>query len=51
MRLAFAALVPLALAATGHARVWGNKTHEIVGDQFYDHFIFDNIPDPSNGRV
>lgn len=50
MRFAVAALVPLALATVGHARTW-NKNLDIVGKQFYDHFNFDNIPDPTNGRV
>ena len=50
MRLSLIALVSLALATAGHARTW-KKTHDIVGSQFYDHFVFDNIPDPTNGRV
>ena len=50
MRFALASLVSLALATVGHARAW-SKTHDIVGNQFYDHFRFDNIPDPTNGRV
>ena len=50
MRPAPAALFSLTLAAMGYAGVW-NKTHDIVGSQFYDHFQFDNISDPTNGRV
>lgn len=50
MQLTLATLVPLALAATGYAATW-QKTLNIVGGQFYDHFRFDNIPDPTNGRV
>lgn len=50
MRFALATLVPLALATMGYAGTW-KKTQDIVGGQFYDHFRFDNIPDPTNGRV
>jgi len=50
MHFALAALVPLALATVGYARTW-TRTHDIVGRQFYDNFRFDNIPDPTKGRV
>jgi len=50
MRFILAALVPLALATTGYAGTW-TKSHDIVGSQFYEYFRFDNIPDPTNGRV
>lgn len=50
MHFALAALVSLALATVGHAGSW-RKSRDIVGSQFYDHFRFDNIPDPTHGRV
>ena len=50
MNFALAALVSLALATVGHAGAW-SKTHDIVGNQFYDHFQFDDVSDPTNGRV
>ena len=50
MHFALACLVSLALATVGHARAW-SKTHDIVGNKFYDYFRFDNIPDPTHGRV
>ena len=48
MRIALVTLV--FLVTTGRARVW-KKSLDIVGSQFYDHFRFDNITDPTNGRV
>ena len=50
MRFVLATLVSLALVTTGHARGW-TQTLSIVGSGFYDHFRFDNISDPTHGRV
>ena len=50
MHFVLAALVSLALATTGYARAW-TQTLPIIGSGFYDNFRFDNIPDPTNGRV
>lgn len=50
MRFVVASLVSLALATTGHARAW-TQSLAIIGSGFYDHFRFDNIADPTHGRV
>ena len=50
MRFILAASVLLALATTGHAGAW-TETLSVIGSGFYDNFRFDNVRDPTNGRV